>query len=471
MLTLDQIFNGGRSTEETIALLKKKSLNIPAWGDLVKDYDPLLHGIVNDHKRRVDIVYEDGTRDEAARIPIGLEKLTVTRMSEFMFAIPEKRVYHYDEGNERLKSAADAIEAVYRSARFDAVNKKRAVNYFASCEFFTVWYFQQKATADYGFNSQYKLKCRTYSPMDGVRLYPLFDDNGDLIAMSFEHTEKEMEETITYFETYTAKYRYKWRRGDNGSEWEAVDIPLGNGLEKIPGVYMYRHQPIWGGLTKIREDLEYTLSRNSDVLAYNSSPVLAVVGEISGEPQKRDKPMRTVQMEQGGRVEYVTWSQAQEAAIAHVNNLLRFWTMQTQMPDISFTTMSGLGSIGFDARQTLFVDAHLKVGDESDAWYEGLDRETNVIKAMLLLLPGSPWTEADMAAVQVEHVITPFIQQDEKQEIEKIMTATGNKAIMSQLDGIKRLGWSADPEATLEEINEAEQEAMMTRMSVMASAQ
>lgn len=469
MITLDDIFGGGNSPSEIIALLKKRSITLPKWSELEAAYEPTKHEILSDNQRRVDITYEDGTKDTAARITVGLEKLTVRRMSEFMFGIPPRRVYHYDEKNEKHKSLADAIEAVYRTNRFEAVNKRRAVNYFAACEFFTIWYLQEKPNADYGFQSQYKLKCRTYSPMDGVDLYALFDEKGDLIAMSFDRKEKEMDEDVEYFETYTATHRYKWK--NVGDDWEEVDIPLATSLNKIPGVYMYRKEELCAGLKPIREDLEYTLSRNSDVLAYNSSPVLAVIGEISGDPARKDKSVRTVQMETGGSVQYVTWSQAQEAAIAHINNLLRFWSMQTQLPDLGFSTMAGLGSIGYDARQTLFVDAHLKVGDEADAWYEGLDRETNVIKAMLAILPGCPWSEEDFNAVSVEHVITPFIQQDEKQEIEKIQAANGGLPIITQLDGIRRLGWSEDPEATLQALDEEAQKAVALEASVMGAAQ
>ena len=58
--------------------------------------------------------------------------------------------------------------------------------------------------------------------------------------------------------------------------------------------------------------------------------------------------------------------------------------------------------------------------------------------------------------VEVEHIITPFIQQDEKASIERIMTANGGKPIMSQLEAIKAYGQSTDPERTLGQIREDE---------------
>ena len=51
---------------------------------------------------------------------------------------------------------------------------------------------------------------------------------------------------------------------------------------KIPGVYTYRPVPIYHGLSYIRKEIEYTLSRNSDVIAYNSAPILKIAGGMKG---------------------------------------------------------------------------------------------------------------------------------------------------------------------------------------------
>ena len=58
--------------------------------------------------------------------------------------------------------------------------------------------------------------------MDGVRLYPLLDELGDMIAMSFEYTRKVKNEEVTFFETYTSNIHYKWKQQGNG--WELVKL-------------------------------------------------------------------------------------------------------------------------------------------------------------------------------------------------------------------------------------------------------
>lgn len=453
------ILDSTRPVDNIINDLKEKSVCVPSWDKLIKDYEPTMHDIVTDTVTRQNKVRSDGTVEQASRIYVGLEKLLTKRITEFMYSIPVKRIYHNIEGNPTRQQIAKAIEAIYKYARIDSENIKRGNAYFASCEVFTIWYTVESPNTLYGFTSRYKLKCKTYSPMDGVKLYPLLDELGDMIAMSFEYTKKVKNEQITFFETYTANMHYKWKQ--EGSGWELVKSePVA--ILKIPGVYAYCSVPIYHGISYIRKEIEYTLSRNSDVIAYNSAPILKIAGGIKGSENKGES-RRVYRVEQNGDVAYVSWAQSIEALKYHVDTLVKLFWSQSQMPDISFENMKSLGNIGFDARQTLLTDAHLKVGDESGAWIEAFERECSVIKAFLKMM-NVTW-KGEVDNVEVEHVITPFIQNDEKSEIEKWVTASGGKAVVSQLEAIKNLGISTDPQETLSQIQKEDETASRIRVS------
>ena len=58
--------------------------------------------------------------------------------------------------------------------------------------------------------------------------------------------------------------------------------------------------------------------------------------------------------------------------------------------------------------------------------------------------------------MQVEHIITPYVQNDELAEINKRMKANGGKAIESQLESIQKYGESSDASATLKQIQAEE---------------
>lgn len=306
--------------------------------------------------------------------------------------------------------------------------------------------------------------------MDGTKLYPLLDEMDDMMAMSFEYTKTIGKDSITYFETFTADHHYIWKQEVAGGNWEEITSRTTeegeeiNGeeiqLTKIPGVYGWFEHPVYYGLTGLRKEIEYTLSRNSNVIAYNSAPVLKIVGGIKGAEDKGEA-RRIFRVENGGDVAYVSWQQAIEALKYHVDTMLKLYWMQAQIPDISFENMKNLGNIGFDARQTMLTDAHLRIGEFTGMWVEFLERECNVIKAFLKLM--NPKWAKDIDEISVEHIITPFIQNDELAEINKRMKANGGKAIESQLESIQRYGYSDDAQATLEQIQKEEELSAQNR--------
>lgn len=450
-----------RPASDIISELKNKAVEVKPWSELRKLYEPTEHDIMTDKIGRRDKVRENGSIDKASRICLGLEKLLVKRMVEFMFAIPVKRVYHNIDENETRRQIVQAIEKIYKHARIDTENIKRAEQYFAGCEVFTIWYTVDKPNTLYGFKSEYKLKCKTYSPMNGCSLYPLFDEKDDMLAMSFEYTKKVDGKDVVYFDTYTSNKHYQWKQVD--TRYELIDNPVDITIHKIPGVYNSRANALYYGLEGIRSEIEYTLSRNSDTIAYNAAPILKVIGGIQGQEDKGNST-RVFRVVNGGDVGYVSWTQAIEALKYQVEMLLNLYWTQSQMPDISFNNMMKLGGIGYDARQTLLTDAHLKVGDEAGPWIEFFEREGNVIKSILGEM--RPEWRSEMDNIEIEHIITPFIQNDEKMDIEKWITASGGRPIMSQIEAIKYAGYSEDPQATLDKINEE----MATENTVRANS-
>ena len=118
--------------------------------------------------------------------------------------------------------------------------------------------------------------------------------------MSFEYKKKIKDKEVPFFETYTADRHYKWKQQGEAS-WIAVTDPERIILKKIPGAYAYRPAPIFHGLEHIREEIEYTLSRNSDVIAYNSAPLLKVTGELVGDEDKGEA-RRLFRLKNGGDI-------------------------------------------------------------------------------------------------------------------------------------------------------------------------
>ena len=106
-----------------------------------------------------------------------------------------------------------------------------------------------------------------------------------------------------------------------------------------------------------------------------------------------------------------------------------------------------------ESRKQLFIDAQLKVKDESGRLMEFFDREVNVVKAFIKkCLPSDYAKEVD--ALEVETVITPFTLTDEMDRINNLMTANGGLPLMSQRESIARFAGRANVDKTLQEIKE-----------------
>jgi len=385
-------------------------------------------------------------------VAVSLQKLAVKRMAELICGIPVKRIYKPE--NERQKEVATFIEKIYQRNRIDSLNIDRCNALFASCEVMTLWYAVQEANSLYGKTSKLKLRCRNFSQMQGNRLYPLFDEYGDMVALSVSYEHNHANRQTKYFDTYTKAEHVKYKAED-GATWQEVEretIATG----KIPAVYTHRPTPIWEQTSTSVNEIEWALSRNGNYLRQNSKPLFVVFADEQinyGDERDPNAEFRSVmQYPKGSTAQYITWQQAVENLKFFTNELRSLFFTQLQLPDWSYDKMSQQALSG-ESRKQMFIDAQLKVKDESGRLLEFFDRETNVIKSFAKIAMGEAYA-ADIDALEVETIITPFTITDEKDTITNLMTANGGVPIISQREAIEQLGWSDDVDRTITEITE-----------------
>ena len=484
-MDIKELIRKAREEKEDITgEFRQKSIQVPAWKDLVREYEPAFHPVMDEaaypdiaiteerlSETEVDrfgnpekITVVKGT-EKVSRVTYALQKLAAKRTTELCFGIPIQRVYKPQ--NDRQKEIARDLEAIFTRTRIDSVNIDRGLKLFASCEFFTLWYGVKQENDLYGFRSKIKLRCSTYSPMTGDELYPLFDDYGDMVAMSFAYTRRVGDKDVSYFDTYTADTHLRWsNEGEKGNTTMVLvdDEKIETG-GKIPGVYCWRPLPVWEDASPLVYEMEWAVSRNGNYLRSNSRPILmaAISEEIQwGKSPATDRAFKDIlQFPQGSSLQYVTWNQAIDNLKFYVNELRQMFFTQLQLPDWSYENMKTSPMSG-EARKQLFIDCHLKVKDESGRLIEALDREVNVVKGFLKVMLPKEY-EKDIDALPVENVMTPFIITDEKDSVELIMMKNGNKPVMSQQESIQALGESEDPQKTMELIR---QESMADAMGL-----
>ena len=396
----------GKSAEEIIAALKQKSIDVPQWGGkrgLKAEYDPTMHPVM-DRGRYPDLVNSDGTPDYVTRITYDLQRLAVKRMTELCNGIPVKRIY--TPKNERQKAIATAIESIFQRNRINSVNIERNNMLFAGCEVMTLWYAVEQPT-------QY----------------------GDVKS------------------AYTADRHIKWSTND-GSYGVMEDEQ--HTVGKIPGIYMWRPMPIWENSSNIVYELEWAMSRNGNYLRKNSKPLFVVMADEQiayGDEKTETQEARAVlQYPKGSTAQYVTWAQAVENLKFYCDSLRQSFFTQLQLPDWNYEKMSQMALSG-ESRKQLFIDAQMKVKDESGRLEEFYSREVNVVKQFLIIIMGESYA-ADIHALPVEIEITPFSISDEKDTISNLYLANGGKPLMSHRESVEQLGWSQDVDETMRQIEE-----------------
>ena len=433
---------------EAVKKLKSKAFTPPAWSDLVKEYDPAQHPVTNKGKYP-DNATPDGKLEEVTRITLNYQQLATKRMSELVCGIPVKRIYSPEDDKQREES--ESLEAIFQRNRIDSVNIERCNALFSGCEILTLWYTTEEDNKLYGFNSSLKIRCQTYSPREGAQLYPLFSE-GDLIALSIETTHTESGEDVRYLDTYTRDSHITYREGKGG--WQVAkeeEIKLG----KIPAIYCMRPTPIWEDTSRLVYEMEWALSRNGNYLRKNSKPIFAVFADEEvyfGDEKSESKEYRAVvQYPKGSTAGYLTWSQAIDSLKFYIAELRQSFFTQLQLPDWSYESMKSTPMSG-ESRKQLFIDAQLKVTEESGRLLEFYDREVSVVKAFLAAL------RTDLAdaieALPVEVVITPYQITEQRDTITELLAANGNKPLISHRESIEQLGWSTNASDTLSEIQQ-----------------
>lgn len=457
MPTIKEILQQGRTADEQIAMLKNKTVRVPNWATLVREYDPRQHP-VNTDKNYTDKVNK-GKVEKMTRITYAVQKQAVKRMKELMFTIPVKR--KYTTTNEQEQRAANIMEAIFKKNHIDATNIKRAHKLFASCEAVTIWYAQALPTEYAGEKTSIKLRSKTYSPMDGDYIYPLFDEYDDLIALSIEYSryQSDIERDVRYFDTYTDTQHLRWVQRDTSGWAQDID-PEPINIGKIQGVYIYRKEPIWEDQSANCYELEWALSRNGNYLRKNSRPTFIIFSDkqkvVTGKEAKDDNEGRSVlRFGAQDKAQYATWSQAIDSLKFHTEEIRRNIHTTLQLPDMSMEQMKATPMSG-EARKMLFIDCQMKVTDESGDWLEFFDREINVVRAFCKIM--YPSLAAAFDSLVVENIITAYKINSLSDDIKDAQAATNGKAIASRKTMIRRLGLVPEEEidTELEEIDNEE---------------
>ena len=454
-MKFDQLFEGG-SLDNKISRAKQRSAPMP---DVTK-FDNRLnvkgHQVFNHAHREDKTIYPDPVKDAAGnitskgepkvervnRIGFALQKLVIKRAVSFLFGNAVTLDYNAETDEE--KALIECIEQILEDNKDEFMNRFVAKKVFSYTEAAEYWFTVdgQEEHEDYGFKTNRKLRSVVFSPDKGDKLYPYFDDHGDLVAFSREFTIKKVNLETTYFETYTDEEFIRWKKsslsiGDGWVEDHREPIPI----KKIPIVYGCQEEMETEDIESIISRLEKMFSNLGDTNDYHSAPKIFVNGRILSFGSKGSSNT-VIEGAKDTEAKYLSWDHAPESFVVEANNLIKMAYTITQTPDISFDSVKGIGALSGIALKLLFLDAHLKVKDKEEIFIPYLQRRYKIIKAYAKEMNKNGFSKA--VKMKIKPVITPYMIADELQEAQVLQIAAGGKPFISQLEAVKNWGGNQD---------------------------
>lgn len=483
MKTLEEILLLEDVDRKIYYLKKGRKTSLPDRDKLYADWDPNRHEIFDKEKYpQIEITIEqekevfDEKTGKTTVIPKKTKKVEPNRIAlpleqdivniQTAFTVGTEPAMECTPADSE-KGIFEALKQVLKKNKIKYQNRKIVRSWLSEQECAEYWY----VTKDDGFWAklkakvanlfgkampQYKLRSVLWSPFRGDKLYPFFDDSGDMVAFSREYKKKDLDDhEITCFMTVTKDIVYQWEL-DKG--WEIVSA-FKHGFRKIPVMYCYRPEAYCEKIKTIRVRLEKLLSSYADCIDYHFFPILKLIGDVeklSGEFRNR-----VVQLTGGADAAYLTWDQASDPVKVEFENHFNQAYALTNTPRISFDQLQGSGNAlsGVSFRY-VFMGAHMAVENHSEVIGSFMQRRVNFLVSAL----GSINTNFEKASetIDVDVDIVPYMIDNIDDKVKTAVSAVGGD-IWSRREGIMFAG---NVDRIDEELKEIEEERQAEQMKI-----
>lgn len=396
-----------------------------------------------------------------ARIGLPLQKLIVERRVGFMLSDPVKTEAIYMSESDNEKRLEKIVERIQNDNKMDYRNKEAARRMMSELECAEIWYFVPNNDPDDVLKNKLTLRVKLVSPMLGDKLYPLFDETGDMISFARAYKIRENDKEIEHFDVFTTELEYKYVNRDNlwkldvvtDAEGNQSNInPIPNMVKKIMVIYHTQPRPEWADVQSMISRLETTSSNHADTNDYFGSPIMIVKGTVKGYAQKGETgKILEVEGDDKSGADYLSWDSSPESVKNEKEDLKNNIFAMSQTPDISFEKLLNVGGqLSGVALRMMFLDAHMAVKNKEEIFGLGLQRRLNLLKACIgKVLDTSLASEAK--TLQLKPIIVPFLPANITELIENISLAT-TAGVMSKETGTELNPLITDSETEVERL-------------------
>lgn len=300
-------------------------------------------------------------------------------------------------------------------------------------------------------DNEMNVKTVVLSRQTGYKLRPLFDQYGNLNAFAYGYKLKENGKVVEHWDIQTSEFLFYCRRGNLGWEVDAFENPT----KKINVIY-YRQQKAWAGAESRLKREEMLDSKVADTNNYFADPIAAASADVIQGMCDPDKPGKLIQLTgTNSRFEYVNPPQNSETRTAEKQDLNDSILFDTFTPDFSFDNIKGMGTLSGDAIKNAMVLGFIKRDNLKEIYEEMIDREKNIILAILKYM--NPGMESQFDSLDIEFEFAePFTQDKEKMWTS--ITSLYQGGLISLEQAVSMLALTEAPEDEVERIKKSKQD-------------
>lgn len=377
--------------------------------EALKEYEPTEHFEV---MHRPDKMRQGKTTYKSEKLPRALQKSINETEVWFLLENPiefkNETLTTTPAEQQATDLAFDMFNKLVKEVRFN-VRTKQAKR-LAGAETESAKYYRiYRDTA----TNRLRVKCSILSRSKGYRLRPLFDEYGDLIAFGWMYRVRNQDNKQTdRIEVETAQAHYIYTKETGG--WTM--LKEANLTGKINVIY-YQQDKAWKGAEARITRLELIDSKIADVNNYFSAPKMIVPADVLHSLPDSTRDAGEVILTKGDvdhskALRYLEFPTAPELQQQEITNLIETIQMDTLTPPFDFKSMSGLGQLSGEAIERAMALGMIKRSLNIEIYQELIDREVNLLKAILpLIYPEVSQDQAQALDISASF-ISPFVAND-----------------------------------------------------------
>lgn len=304
-----------------------------------------------------------------------------------------------------------------------------------------------------GKSEKTKLKAKVLSVKNEDEFYPHFDEYGDMDAFLHIWVSKSGNKTINHKDIYTADKIYSQINLEIYTEKE-------NLFGKIPVVYADIDQPEWEDAVLAIDTLEVRLSRLKATNNYFSEPILKSYGATNLPSQETVGKQIEFNMEVAedgslvhGDADYLTWQQSVDSIKLEIEEAKDEIERGTSTPNISASSLKGLGNLSGIARRFMMLDAEVKASENMETFGPAFMRCISVVKAGISNITNIS-IASSLDGIDIDLSFESIIPQDIQELVDTLVAANGGQSINSQRTIVAKSPFTMDADEEMKAIEE-----------------